>query len=144
VQKRGRKSAAELSIVVPVEFDRKPEPPEELTPTQAEIWRKTVASENPDFFKTAATRGLLVDYCRHRDAAEGVASIIDSFQPEWLKSAEGCKRYESLLRIRSMETRGAVSMARALRLTNQSRYVPETAATAGRNKTGSIMPWDDA
>jgi hypothetical protein len=139
VQKRGRKSAAELSVVVPVEFDRKAEPPEELTETQAEIWRKTVASEPADFFKSAAQRGLLTDYCRHRDAAEGVARIIDSFQPDWLKSAEGCKRYESLLKIRSLETRGAVAMARAMRLTNQSRYRSDK---PDLGKT-SIMPWDD-
>jgi len=138
--KRGRKSAAELAVIQG-SFG-KPEPPDSLTPTQAEIWRKTVASENVEFFRSAAARGLLVDYCRHRDAAENIAGIINSFQPEWMKSAEGCKRYHVLLKMRELETRGAVAMARALRLTNQSRYMPETAARAA--KPATVMPWDDA
>lgn len=143
--KHGRKSAAEIAshLVVHGPFGERPEPPDELTEPQKEIWRKTVASENVEFFKSSAAKGLLADYCRHRDACERVSAIIDSFQPEWLKSKEGCARYESLLKMRGMEARGAASMARALRLTNQSRYFADKAANMSKRGTPSIMPWDE-
>jgi hypothetical protein len=113
-----------------------------LTERQAEIWRETAASEPTDFFNTAALRGLLADYCRHRQAAEDVSAIIDSFKPEWLKNGEGVKRYQALLKIRESETRAAKDMARALRLTNQSRYTPMAAATAARNAAKGPKPWE--
>jgi hypothetical protein len=141
---RGPKSAAEkaLALVVAPEFGRRPEPPSELSERQAQIWRETVSSEPPEFFATAATRGILADYCRHREAAENVSAIIDTFKPEWLKNGEGVKRYQALLRMRETETRNAVTMARALRLTNQSRYVPHAAARAGLNAAKGPKPWE--
>jgi hypothetical protein len=141
MRQRGRKSAAELAVVVQGEFGRRPEPPDYLTERQAEIWRETTASEPIDFFATAALRGLLADYCRHRQAAEDVSAIIDSFKPEWLRNSEGVKRYRDLVHIREIETRAAMNMARSLRLTNQSRYMPRGAARAGLNASGP-KPWD--
>jgi hypothetical protein len=141
MRSRGRRSAAELAVVIPAEFGRRPEPPDHLTERQAEIWRETTASEPTDFFSSAALRGLLADYCRHREAAENVSGIIDTFKPEWLKNGEGVKRYQALLRIREAETGAAMRMARSLRLTNQSRYLPRGAARAGLNASGP-KPWE--
>ena len=87
-----------------------------------------VASEPAEFISTSVARALLSDYCRHREAIENIGSVLDTFKPEWLKSAEGAKRYFELLKMREMETRAAVRMARSLRLTTQSRYMPNTAA----------------
>lgn len=140
--KRGRTSAAELSVVVSGNFGQRPEPPDDLTTRQGEIWRETVASEPLDFFNTAALRGLLMDYCRHREAAENVSNVINTFQAEWLKNSEGAKRYHSLLKMRDLETRAACSMATKLRLTNQSRYNALSAATAARNAAKGPRPWD--
>lgn len=145
MRQHGRKSAAAIAagLVVHGPFGERPEPPDELTEPQKEIWRRTVASENVEFFKSAAAKGLLADYCRHRQAAEAISEIINSFQPEWLKSKEGCARYESLLKMRAMEARGAASMARALRITNQARYMPNAAARMEKRAATSIMPWDE-
>jgi hypothetical protein len=142
MRQRGRPSAAGKAVVVEGVFGRRPEPPSDLTERQAEIWRETTASEPIEFFNTAALRSLLVDYCRHREAAENISAIIDKFNPEWLKNGDAVKRYESLLRIRDSETRAAAGMARALRLTNQSRYTPMAAATAGRNAARGPKPWE--
>lgn len=141
--KRGRKSSAELeATVITGSFGRRPEPPAELTEDQAEIWRETVSSEAADFFNTAALRSMLADYCRHRASAKTVSDIIDTFKPEWLKAAEGAKRYHGLLRMREMETRAAASLATKLRLTNQSRYTPQAAATAAKNAARGFKPWE--
>ena len=140
---RGRKSAAELAATVVVgTFGQRPEPLDDLTPEQAAIWRKTVASEPPEFFATGTTRSMLGDYCRHRASADMISAVIDSFKPEWLKAADGAKRYEALLRMREAETRGASNMATKLRLTNQSRYVPHTAHRIGRD-AASQRPWEE-
>lgn len=140
--KRGRPSAAESVVVIEGQFGTRPEPLADLTPRQSEIWRETTASEPADFFGTAALRSLLADYCRHREAAENVSRIIDSFQPEWLKNADGAKRYHALLKMRDLETRAASGIATKLRLTNQSRYTPQAAATAARNVAKGARPWD--
>jgi hypothetical protein len=140
--KRGRQSEADAAVVVEGSFGRRPEPPSDLTEDQAEIWKAVVASEPIDYFKTAALRGLLVDYCRHRASADLVTTAIDLFTQEWLRSAEGAKRYHQLLRMRDLSIRAASDIATKLRLTNQSRYTPQAAATASRNAVSGPKPWD--
>ena len=101
-----------------------------------------VASEPAEFISTSVARALLSDYCRHREAIENIGSVLDTFKPEWLKSAEGAKRYFELLKMREMETRAAVRMARSLRLTTQSRYMPNTAARLAHNTPKIVKPWE--
>jgi hypothetical protein len=143
MQKRGRQSAAsvEASVIVG-NFGTRPEPPTELTVDEAAIWKETTASEAANFFGTAALRGLLKDYCRHRAAADKITEIINLFQTDWLKSADGAKRYSTLLKMRDLEARGAADKATKLRLTNQARYTPQAASTASRNAAKGLKPWE--
>jgi len=113
-----------------------------LTERQAEIWRETVSSEPADWFGTAALRSMLSDYCCHREAVENVTQVLNQFKPDWLKNAEGAKRYKELLKMREAETRAAASLAGKLRLTNQSRYTPQAAGTAARNAAKGLKPWE--
>lgn len=141
--KRGRKSAAELTVIVG-NFGHASEdgPPEGLTDRQCAIWRSVIASEARGLFSTAVLRGMLADYCCHRESAEKISEVIATFKPEWLKAADGAKRYAGLIRMREIETRAAASMATKLRLTNQSRYTPQAAATAAKNSTQAARPWE--
>lgn len=132
---------AEMSVVAG-SFGKRPEPPQELSDDESAIWRATVSSEAADFFGTAALRGMLSDYCRHRASADKVSEVINVFQSEWLKNADGAKRYHGLLRMRDLETRAAADKATKLRLTNQSRYTPQAASTASRNTAKGSRPWD--
>jgi hypothetical protein len=141
MSKTGRKSAAEISVVK-VEFNQKAEPPSEMTESQAQIWRDVVASEPTDYFCTAALRAILLDYCQHRDSAADVSAIISTSEPKWMKSDDGLRRYHTLLRMRDLETRAALSCATKLRLTNQARYTPQAASTASRNRKTSKKPWE--
>lgn len=140
--KRGRKSAAELSVVSSGGFDHRPDPPANLTPRQADIWKETVASEAADFFKTAALQALLTDYCHHRESAEILNSTIHPFTAEDIADQEGVDHYRKLLRMRDNEVKSAAQLATKLRLTNQSRYVPHAAATASRRATAAKKPWE--
>ena len=140
--KRGPKSAAELALVTSISRGERPSPPDELTERQADIWRETVATEPVNLFCTAVLKGMLGDYCRHKEAAELVSGVISTFKPEWLKNSDGAKRYKELLSMRDQETRAAVGIATKLRLTNQSRYTPQAAATASRNAAIGSKPWE--
>ena len=140
--KRGPKSAAELENVVVGNFGRRPDPEAGLMPEEEEIWRQTVASEAADFFNTAALRGLLKDYCRHRAASEKISEVINVFKTDWLKNSDGANRYRDLLKMRDAEARAAADKATKLRLTNQSRYTPQAASTASRSAAKGIKPWE--
>ena len=141
--KRGRTSSAEARVrVIDGGLNKRPDPTDDLTERQAEIWRETVSSEPADWFGTAALRSMLADYCRHREASENVSKVLNLFQSDWLKNAEGAKRYKELLKMREAETRAAASLAGKLRLTNQSRYTPQAAGTAARNAAKGLKPWE--
>lgn len=139
---RGPRSAEAAKIVAIDGGRKKIEPPDDLTDEEKAIWKETIASEPKDAFNTAALRGLLTDYCRHRATAESVSKVINSFKSEWLKNGEGARRYAELLKIRDLECRGAADKATKLRLTNQSRYTPKRAQTDHRKATAEKMPWD--
>lgn len=138
---RGRKSVASQTVVVGG-FGQRPEPPRDLSEEAAAIWRATVASEASDFFRTAALRSMLADYCRHSSTADIISSEIDAFDPEWLKDVVGLKRFGALLKLRDLETKASADKATKLRLTNQSRYTPQAAATAAKNAGVQKKPWE--
>lgn len=138
---RGRKSLASQTVVVGG-FGQRPDPPSELSAQAAEIWRATVASEGPDFFKTAALRSMLADYCRHTATAALLSGQIEAYNPAWLTDDEGLKRYDLLLKLRDRETKASADKATKLRLTNQSRYTPQAAATAAKSASTARKPWE--
>lgn len=138
---RGRKSAAALSVVAG-SIDGRPQPPSDLTKFQKELWKRTVAGEPLDQFRTATLQQLLKEYCRHCETAGVLADQIEGFDPAWLADKDGLKRYDKLLAMRDRETKAIGDKATKLRLTNQSRYTPQAAATAAKNSGGPAKPWE--
>jgi hypothetical protein len=146
MKQHGRKSAAMLAAqmaVVDGGFSTKVKPPEGMPERQALIWQNTVKGEPANFFKTAATKALLVDYCRQRAMADEMSDLIDEFKPDWLAEAKGMRRYEWLSKMRRMASASAADLATKLRLTNQSRYEKDVAATAARVESeDDDSPWN--
>jgi len=142
-RKRGR-PAKDLNVIDGgfAGAPKRPDPFADMNKRQKAIWRDIVSSEPVDFFSTHAVRAMLRDLCSHREAIEGLNAIIETFKPAWIRAAEGAKRYRELLRMRQDETRAASLLATRLRLTNQSRYTPQAAATASRN-TSKVRPWEE-
>ncbi len=140
---RGRKSAASLSVVAGA-IDGRPQPPKDLTPYQRDLWQRTVAAEPLDQFRTSALQQLLREYTRHCETADILAKQIDEFDPAWLADEDGLKRYDKLLGMRDRETKALADKATKLRLTNQSRYTPQAAATAAKNAAPRAKPWEMA
>jgi len=143
MRQRGRKSNAEIETrVIDGGFGTRPKAPDDLSDDQASIWNEVVSSEDPNVFASAATRGMLKNYCRHQAASDQITRVINLFQDEWLRNSEGAKRYRELLRAREGETRAAASVATKLRLTNQARYTATAAGTANRNAAKGFKPWE--
>lgn len=164
MQKRGRPSAADIAArakaraaeegvteipsiggkVIPGSFGTRAEPPEDMIePSQRAIWQRTVSSEPAEFFATDATRRLLRDYCRHAATVDKISEIIELFQTDWLKAKDGIKRYSELCKVRDAESRAAADKAVKLRLTNQARYQPVTAARMSNRVVPGKRPWED-
>lgn len=140
---RGRKSAAALSVVAG-SIDGRAQPPADLTEFQADLWRRTVAGEPADQFRTVTLQQLLKEYVRHVAVAHFLTEQIEKFEPEWLATDDGLKRYDRLLAMRVRETGAIGDKATKLRLTNQSRYTPQAAATASKRSAAERKPWEMA
>lgn len=129
----GRKSAASLSVVA-TSLPQRMEPPEDLTESQAVLWREIVAGKPVDWF-AADNAPLLVEYVRAVDMGNRLALLIEAAM-----AGSGDVSLKDLLRMRDTEAKRATSIATKLRLTQQSRYTPQAAATADRKASGA-KPW---
>lgn len=130
---RGRKSTAALSVVA-TSLPQRMEPPTELTEAQAALWREIVAGKPVDWF-AADNAPLLVEYVRAVDMGNRLALEIEA-----TLAGAADHSLKDLLKLRDMEAKRATSIATKLRLTQQSRYTPQAAATADRRASGA-RPW---
>ena len=102
--------------------------PRDLTPQQAALWRAVVDSLPGDFFGVEQQQ-LLRSYCQHAALADELAQRLVNLDP----LADG---WPKLSAAQVSHSKSALAFARALRLTNQSRTQPDTAATKARSNTG--------
>ena len=109
-------------------------PPEGLTDEQAQVWRTVVESRSADFFSEDAAP-LLEEYCRVVVMCRLLAVEIEAGIAGGDSGA-----LKALLDMRDKESRRMASLATKLRLTNQSRYTPQAAATAAK-KGGGGKVW---
>jgi hypothetical protein len=138
LRKRGRKSAASLTVV-PIDVSNRierPEPLPELTDAQAEVWRSVVDSLPADWFGRE-THALLAQFTRHVVCARRVAQLIE----QWEKGSGQeitILDYERLLRMQEVEGRALSSLATRMRLTQQATVKHEQA----RKPSLVEKPWD--
>ena len=135
--KRGPKSSAEMSVVVPITGKKLPSPPDDLTDEQAATWN-TICRAMPGDWFAIESQPLLAAYCRHVATARHIAERIEKY---W-KNPLGIEHLDRLLKIQARESSAIASLATKLRLTQQSRYNAKSADTARRNAGGSRL-WDD-
>lgn len=132
---RGRKSADALSVVPAssvVSIVRRPEPPDELTPEEAEEWRAVVNSLAADWFRRE-THALLVLYCRHVVNARCVAQLIQTIKSKDPVDIDG---YDRLLKMQERESRALSSLATRMRTSQHSNYAKD-------KKRGPVIEsWD--
>ena len=138
-KQRGRKSAESMSIVTSLGV-KPPEPPGELSETEAALWHSVVSTKPGEWFQ--GTLPLLVAYCKHCSTARLLDQEIGEFTTKWLKTDEGLERYRKLLSMRELQTKTVIALSRVMRLTQQSRYTPQKAATMSDRTTPGKKPWE--
>lgn len=142
MKKRGRKSAAELAVVHPLTPSAPPpDAPYHLANDEAaEVWHGIVNSLPSEFFPPESF-DTLAAYCRHVVAVRFLSREVERTKLEWLKIEGGIERLNKLLAMRERECRNMLACARALRLSNQSRYRPERAGKVALLPNGR-RPWE--
>lgn len=136
--KRGRKSAAELSVVglAEVERETRPDAPYDLTDEQAEEWRGVVEAMPADWFPREV-HGLLTQYCRHIVAGRRIAQLVAACEA----GSDGgldLEEYDKLLKMQEREGRAASSLATRLRITTQATVRAEGAKKPKKRRA----PWE--
>src|SRR5437870_4183940 len=128
-----RISAAALSVVAPEIQATRPRlsPPVDLPSSALAVWHATIAALPASWF--APEQAPIIErYCRHIARAREIEALIADTDP--LTSA-----YARLVTLAGAETARILALARAMRLTNQSRLKAETAASAA----AKYRPIDD-
>lgn len=140
---RGRKPAASLALVgkvAPIVKDARLPVPKHLLPMDKQVWLDVINDQPASAF--TPTHGPLLEmYCRHISQARVLSEQVLNFDPEWLASEEGLKRYDKLLGMVERETRAASSLATRLRITRQA-VDQQTIARGLNNKTTAARPWE--
>jgi hypothetical protein len=106
-----RKSAASLAVV-PLKPPPYPAPPAGLTKPQAAIWDTIVRCRPVEYFDGACSV-LLEMYCRHADATNLIARVIEQTDPEDLT------RLNKLFLMAQRETKALAMLSAKLRLAPQ-------------------------
>ena len=133
-----KKSAAALSVVAP-EFGR-PDPPSDLRPDEAEVWRTVVATKPADWF-SRDTHPLLSAYCRASCSSKAIAKQVDAFDPEWMESHDGLMRYNRLMAMQHRQAMVMANLATKMRISQQSKYGAR-AAEAKARPSSAAKPWE--
>ena len=98
------------------------------------MWSEIVDSKPSDWFDLDSVP-VLKEYIRAALTCDELAGVVERA----LESGDD-KFMKSALDMRDKEARRVASLATKLRLTQQSRYTPQSAATANR-KAGGKRPW---
>lgn len=131
-----RQSAASLSVATP-SLGARPPPPRELSDRQRALWVQYTACKPVGWF-TDETLPMLAALCSHVESFE----LIDKeFRGADLGDSEKLKWFDQLAKLRVRESQAIACLSTKLRLTQQSRYTPQSAATASQRRPGSA-PWE--
>ena len=143
MKQRGRKSkdaaSAELIVLDGLSATR-PAPPTGLTDAEKERWTRITASKAVDFFDDGVL-DLLTEYCRLKTQVDLMSESIVAYKPEWLTTDAGVARYKQLAGIRDQGQGRMLALARAMRLTNQSRFQPVTASSRSGKRMSNDHLW---
>lgn len=123
-----RKSAEAARLTAVTSLPLRPDPPETLSSDEAELWRAVVATKPVEWFQ-ADSAPLLVEYCRAKVMCDRLSAVILAIDET---DAKGIADLKSALDMRDKESRRLATLGCKLRLTQQSRYTPQSAATAAK------------
>lgn len=145
---RGRQPASALNVVDSgIQSVKRPKPPEELTPSQAEEWVAVVERLPADWFPRE-THAMLAEYCKHVSSARTIGKMLARIEsPESQREpvdgedAFDMEAYDDLLKMRERESRTIMALARSMRITQQATYDPKKKKGKGG---GEPRPWEQS
>lgn len=133
---RGRKSAASLAVVATSSLPQRLEPPAYLTEAERALWLDVVNSKPIEWFGPDSSP-VLVEFVRAVETCNQLAGPVS------ITMAGGDPgEIEKILKVRDREAKRAADLATKLRLTQQSRYTPQAAATANKKSQNASKPWE--
>lgn len=128
-----KQSAAGLSIV-PRLPGASIEEPADLSPAEVQLWRDVVASKPAEWFG-ADSAPILKEFVR----ASVTCDLLDE-RVKTTMTTGAVGEVKLILDMRDKESKRVAVLATKLRLTQQSRYTPQAAATADKRASGK-RPW---
>lgn len=133
MERPGRKSAANLSVVAPsgVLAVHRLTPPAELCAAESLVWSRVVNAMPADWWD-ASNAVLLVEYCRAWVMCDRLAGM--------LSAADDVAEVKTLLKMRNTESCRLTTLATKMRLSQQSKYSEKGAEGKHRRGT-SAKPW---
>jgi hypothetical protein len=158
-RKQGKWSAEDQRSVAPEATLPPPEPPPELEPPEAAIWRAITGKLPGDWF-APETVPMLKELCRHVRHADdlaldlaatraGIAAVRDDQTMTMVERlaaiGEASKTMERLLRAHGYQSERIGNLGTKLRLTNQAKIPAGSAARKARDETkvDGPRPWAD-
>lgn len=134
-----RRSAASLALVGPdlPESAQLAPVPDGMPEAEAQVWRETVESKPADWFG-ADSYPVLREYVRAVVMCDDLAAVVAR-----AVKGDDADAVKVALDMRDKESKRMAQLATKLRLTQQSRYTPQAAATADKRASGK-RPWQSA
>jgi len=136
-----KKSSASLTVVPNNPMDARLLAPKRLTSRQKELWSEIVSSKPAAWFD-AANSALLLGYVKSIVSHEILTSQSDAIEATLMEPDADLKRLNRLHIMIERQSRLIQTFATKLRLTQQSRYTPATAAVMA-GKASGVRPWDE-
>lgn len=142
MKKRGRISAAALSIATPapVEVVPRQRAPHDLIDEECEVWAAVVNNEPADWF-SPSTVPLLAQYCRHVVQSRRIAELIEQatghIDRKTRQPTLTVEDYDRLLKMQERESRAIASLATKMRIAQQST----TNHRGNKTPAAARKPW---
>jgi phage terminase small subunit len=144
--KRGRVSAAARSVaatMATMENDLRPEPPKNLDAREAQVWRDTVNSMEPDWFPPE-THVMLAQYCKHCAGLDYLDKVIADLKKK-PQTKVNVSDVRKMINVRRQESKIIAHLATKMRLAQQSSYNRNKVNTVRRKAKAAasepISPW---
>lgn len=140
MKQRGRKSVQSLGLADPsTHLVHRPAPPADLTAMQRAYWVEIANSLPADWWKDD-NKQLLAEYCRTLTTLAFLNAQIDRYE-EMDPALIDVDAYMEILKRREALVRVQLSQATKMRLTQQSRYRADKAATVTDAPRSKGKPW---
>lgn len=136
----GKRSAASWAVTGVVSTITRVAPPSVLSDAERGLWLATVNSKPAEWFGDEHMP-MLLEYVRHVSTADLLTREIEGFTPAMFADPEELKKLKTLTAMRAREAQCINTLARSMRITQQSVYRADKAATLANRGGGIRKPW---